>query len=159
MSETDGLPQLTVPGHWSFDYNYFAGSAATRFFHELKVNRRIMGTLCPRCGRILVPARGFCDACFVETTEWREVGNHGTVEAFTIITSAFPGLPDPPVVVGYVLLDGASSAVLNLIRGVDLSDLDVAGRLLVSGPSVTVEFSDEPQGRITDFVFAYRDPA
>ncbi len=159
MNETDDPTPLTIPGHWSFDYNYFAGSAATRFFHELKVNRRIMGTLCPQCERVLVPARSFCDACFVETTEWREVGNRGTVEAFTIITGAIPGLPDPPIVVGYVLLEGASSAVLNLIRGVDLTDLDAAGQLLVSGPNVTVEFSDDPQGRITDFAFTCEVPA
>ena len=147
------VPPLTIPGHWSFDYNYFAGAAASRFFHELKVNRRLMGTFCPKCERVLVPARGFCDACFVETTEWREVGNTGTVEAFTILNGTFPGLPDPPIAVGYVLLEGASSAVLNFIRGVDLSDLDAAGKFLLGGPKVSVEFKEEPEGRITDFIF------
>jgi hypothetical protein len=148
---------ITIPGHWDFTYNYFAGDAASRFFHELK-NKRIMGTLCPKCERVLVPARGFCDACYVETTEWREVGSTGTVEAFTILTSNFPGLPDPPVAVGYVLLEGASSAVLNFITGLDLTDLDAAGGYLLTGPTAHVAFVDSCEGRITDFSFTVDAP-
>lgn len=148
----DKVPPVTIPGHWDFRYTYFAGDAASRFFHELK-SKRIMGSRCPACQRVLVPARGFCDACYVETTDWREVGATGTLECFTILTSSFPGLPDPPVVVGYVLLDGASSAVLNFVGGLDLTDLDAAATFLLTGPRVRVEFVDECQGRITDFSF------
>ena len=90
------VPPLTIEGHWAFDYTYYAGDAASRFFAEL-ARRRIMGTRCPECQRVLVPARGFCDACFVETTDWVEVSQHGTLETFTILTTSFPGLPEPPL--------------------------------------------------------------
>ena len=83
---------VSIPGHWDFDYTYFAGEAASRFFAELR-NTRVMGATCPDCRRVLVPARSFCDACFQRTTDWVQVGPEGILETFTIITAAFPGLP------------------------------------------------------------------
>jgi hypothetical protein len=144
---------VTIEGHWDFDYTYYAGAAASRFFRELRDNRRIMGTHCPSCDRVLVPARGFCDACFTATDEWREVGTEGRLETFTIITAAFPGLPPPPNVVGYVTLDGAGTALLNAVRGVDLDDVDAAGQRLLTLPRVRVVFAEQAEGRITDFHF------
>ena len=144
---------ITIPGHWSFDYTYFAGKAATRFFRELAENRRIMGAKCPSCKRVLVPARAFCDACMERTDEWRVVGPEGTLETFTIITTAFPGLPKPPIVMAYVTLDGADTALINLVLGEDLSDIEAAAKRLNSQPRVAVRFIDDPKGRITDFSF------
>lgn len=145
---------ITIPGHWSFDYTYFAGEAASRFFAELKDNRRIMGTACPSCKRVLVPARAFCDACFVRTTDWVEVGPQGRVETFTIIATAFPGLPPPPLVMAYVTMEGADTALINLVMGFDLSDINAAAAVLQAQPKVRVDFIDEPKGRITDFSFS-----
>ena len=148
----DEVPPLTIDGHWDFRYRYVAGEAASRFFHELGAGR-IVGSLCPTCQRLLVPARGFCDACFVSTTQWREVGSTGRLETFTILTSTFPSLPDPPVVIGYVTLDGASTALLNFVHGVDLSDVDAAAARLMNLPTVQVRFAEHREGRITDFWF------
>ena len=145
---------ITIEGTWNFNYTYFAGETASRFFAELRENRRIMGTRCPSCRRVLVPARAFCDACFVRTTEWVEVGPEGTLETFTIITAAFPGLPPPPIVMAYVTMDGADTALINLVAGLDLADIDAAAATLQTQPRVRVSFIDEPQGRITDFGFA-----
>jgi uncharacterized OB-fold protein len=144
---------LVLPGNWNFDYQYFAGETASRFFAELRTGRRIMGRRCPSCQRLLIPARSYCDACYVETGDWEEVGLEGTIEAFTIIQAQFPGLPEPPLVIGFVTLDGADSAILNFIRGLDLSDIEVAGRRLFEQTRVKVVFDDEPRGRITDFHF------
>jgi uncharacterized OB-fold protein len=150
LSETE---LITIPGRWNFDYTYFAGKSASRFFHELRENRRIMGTRCPKCNRLLVPARAFCDACMERTTEWQEVGPEGTLETFTIITTAFPGLPKPPIVMAYVTLDGADTALINLVRGEDLSDIEAAAQRLNKLPRVRTVFIDAPEGRITDFSF------
>jgi uncharacterized OB-fold protein len=147
---------LKVGGHWDFRYEYYAGDAASRFFAEL-ANKRIMGTVCPQCDRTLVPARGFCDACYVATTEWREVGTAGRLESFTILATKFHGLPDPPVIIGYVTLDGANTALLNYVQGVPLDDLDAAAGQLLTQPRVRVRFGDAPAGRITDFHFEVTD--
>lgn len=152
------IPDLvTIPGHWSFDYTYYAGEAASRFFRELRENRRIMGTRCPSCERVLVPARKFCDACFKRTDEWVEVGPEGVVDTFTILATAFPGLPEPPLVMAYVTLDGADTALVNLVDGLDLSDQEASAKRLLDQPRVTVTFTDEPEGRITDFRFTVLD--
>lgn len=150
MSDVD---LITIPGHWSFDFTYYAGEAASRFFKELAENRRIMGTRCPKCRRVLVPARGFCDACMEPTGEWVEVGPEGTLETFTIIATAFPGLPKPPLVMAYVTLDGADTALINFVHGMDLGDIDAAAQKLNQLPRVVARFIDEPKGRITDFSF------
>ncbi|MDR0344234.1 MAG: OB-fold domain-containing protein [Nocardiopsaceae bacterium] len=155
-ADQEPVPPLTIAGHWDFRYQYFAGDAASRFFHELG-NGRIMGTLCPQCQRVLVPARGFCDACYVSTTDWRQVGDRGRLETFTILASRFPGLPDPPVVIGYVTLAGASTALLNFVLGLDLTDVEAAATRLLAQPAVEVRFRDQREGRITDFFFQLAD--
>ncbi|MFT3874137.1 MAG: OB-fold domain-containing protein [Nocardioides sp.] len=152
MSASPDVEPLTIEGHWNFKYEYFAGETASRFFAELR-NGRIMATVCPSCERVLVPARGHCDVCYVSAEGWREVATEGTLESFTILATKFDELPDPPVVIGYVTLDGASTAVLNFVRGVDLGDLDAAGAALLAQPRVRVVFKDQPEGRITDFHF------
>lgn len=144
---------VTIDGKWDFAYTYFAGEHASRFFQELRENRKIMGTRCPKCTRLLVPARAYCDACMERTTTWEEVGPEGTLETFTIITAQFPGLPKPPIVMAYVTLDGADTALINLVHGMDLSDIEVAAQKLNKLPRVKVEFVEEPKGRITDFSF------
>ena len=149
----DDADLIVLPGHWGFDYTYYAGAAASRFFHELAQHRHIMGTRCTKCRRVLVPARGFCDACMAPTDEWVKVGPEGRLETFTIIAEAFPGLPKPPIVMAYVTLDGADTALINLVHGVDLTDIEAAAQRLNSLPRVRVEFIPEPRGRITDFSF------
>lgn len=145
---------IEIHGKWNFDYNYYAGECASRFFHELRENRRIMGTRCTKCKRVLVPARAFCDACMARTDEWVEVGPEGTLETFTIISTKFPGLPDPPIVMAYVTLDGADTALVNLVHGIDLSDIQKAAERLNTLPRVSTRFVDKPVGRITDFSFS-----
>lgn len=149
----DPTELITIPGLWDFQYNYFAGETASRFFNALKEEGRIYGTRCPKCERVLVPARSYCDACFVETSGWIEVGPEGTLDIFTIVGTQFPGLPKPPFVMGYVTLDGANTAVLNHVSGVDLSDIDAAATQLMKRPRVRVAFAPEREGRITDFHF------
>lgn len=154
MSEQD---LITIPGRWAFDYTYFAGEAASRFFSELGQHRRIMGTKCPCCKRVLVPARAFCDACMEKTTDWIEVGPEGTLDTFTIIATAFPGLPKPPIIMAYVTLDGADTALINLVTGMNLKlnteEIEAAARKLNKLPRVVTKFIDKPAGRITDFSF------
>jgi len=148
---------VTVDGAWNFQYRYFAGETASRFFAELRDHRRIAGRRCPTCRRVLVPARSWCDRCFVATTDWVTVGTEGVVETFTVLTAAFPGLPEPPLAIAYVTLDGAGTALLNFVEGLDLSDLDASAARLLDRPRVDVVFHDDRAGRMTDFHFRLQD--
>ena len=149
---------ITIPAKWDFDYRYFAGKTASRFFAEIRDNRRIMGTRSAKSGRVLVPARSFSDADYAPTTDWVETGPGGVLEVFTIIGTKFPGLPDPPFVLGYVTLDGADTAILNYVLGIDLSDLNTAAHTLMKQPRVTAVFKEAREGRITDFHFELEQP-
>jgi uncharacterized OB-fold protein len=144
---------LVIPGAWNFEYRYFAGETATRFFAELRDNKRIMGTRNPVSGKVMAPARSFSDADYVAASEWVEVGPEGRLEVFSIVGTKFPGLPDPPFVIGYATLDGADTAILNYVWGIDLTDLDAAAEILLKQPRVRAVFKDHPEGRITDFHF------
>src|ERR1700679_265066 len=140
---------VTIPGLWDFQYQYFAGETASRFFKALLHEGRIYGTRCPSCKRVLVPARSFCDACFVDTEGWIETGPDGLLEVFTIVGTQFPGLPPPPFVIVYVTLDGADTAILNRLEGIDLGDIDkAAGKLMERRMRVTAQFSQRREGRI-----------
>lgn len=153
----DATEPLTIPGNWNFNYRYFAGDTATRFFRELRENSRIMGTRNPVSGTVMIPARAFSDSDYVEATEWVEVSNEGKLEVFSIVGTKFPGLPDPPFVLGYVTLDGADTAVLNYVTGIDLSDIDAAAQKLLKQPRVRAVFKEKREGRITDFCFDVLD--
>jgi uncharacterized protein len=149
----DEADLIAIDGKWNFNFKYYAGESASRFFRELRENRRIMGTRCSKCHRLLVPARSFCDACMERTDEWKEVGPEGTLETFTIITTSFPGLPPPPIVMAYVTLDGADTALINIVEGLDVTDVNEAAKKLNKLPRVKTKFIDQPKGRITDFSF------
>jgi len=65
----------------------------------------------------------------------------------------WPGNPDPPFAVAFVKLDGADTAMLNYVIGVDFSDLEKAADSLKIGTRVRVIFNEEREGKITDFKY------
>lgn len=70
-------------------FSYAAGEAASRFLIALRDEKKIYGTRCPECRRVLVPARSFCSRCFAEMSEWVEVGPQGILVAFTPFLQPF----------------------------------------------------------------------
>ena len=64
-----------------FEWSY---GKISRFFSELKDNKRIMGTKCPKCGTVFCPPTSDCPKCWVPT-EWVEVGPQGTLIHFSVI--------------------------------------------------------------------------
>lgn len=146
-------PIETVPGEWHIRYQYTAGPVIGRFLQALRDEERILGRRCPRCHRVYLPPRAFCEACFVDTAEWVEVGPEGRIETFTVCFARFEGLPDPPYAIAFVRLNGADTCLVNFLRGVDVSDpARVAERIRI-GDRVRAVFKKEREGRITDFYF------
>jgi hypothetical protein len=87
-----------------------------------------------------------------------EVGQEGTIQAFTIVPVKFESLPDPPYAIAYVLLDGADTALVNFIGNVDLSDLKKAAKKIVIGKRVRVVFEKKRKGTINDFHYELLGP-
>ena len=138
---------ITLPYKWAM------GPVFTRFFEEFK-NMKIMGTKCPKCDRVLVPARRFCPRCFEDTEEWIQVSNKGTIRTWSLITFEFSGqVKKPPYLQGLIDLDGANTALAHYIGGVDLSDLEKVKDKVKIGMRVEAKWRDERQGNIHDIEY------
>ncbi|MEM1579200.1 MAG: Zn-ribbon domain-containing OB-fold protein [Archaeoglobaceae archaeon] len=137
---------------WKIPFKHFAGIHATRFFNGLK-ERKILGVRCPKCKRVLVPPRAFCERCFVETGDWVEVKDEGVVETLSVTYMKFTGLPDPPYAVGIVKLDGADTGMLCYLGGVDLSDWRKVHEVFKPGTRVKAVWRDEREGKVTDIAY------
>jgi uncharacterized protein len=138
---------------WNITYDHALGETASHFFTQIRDHAKIYGRRDAASGRVLVPPRAFSDQSLEPTTEWVEVGPDGRIEAFTIVYERFRGLPEPPYAFGYVMLDGADTAIGGLFRGVDLSDAAAAAKRLAIGTRVTTKFADQRRGDVLDFWF------
>jgi len=105
-------------------FNYAAGRVASRFFQDLRNERKIMGKRCGNCDRVLVPPRLFCPFCFCDTAEWVEVSREGVLEQFTVVHCQAKHYPfPPPVIYGLIHLDGADTQLLHVISEVKIEQV------------------------------------
>ncbi len=145
-----------IPGEWHVTYNYSTGKIAGQFFDALR-KRRIMASSCSASGRAYLPPRAYCESSFEPCDGWVEAGHEGVIEAATIVTAKFDNLPEPPYAIAFVRLDGVTTAMVNFVKGEDLSDVPAAIARLKPGTRVAVRFKDDPEGRITDFHYVRLD--
>jgi uncharacterized OB-fold protein len=138
---------------WNIGYEHALGETASFFFANVRDHAQIYGRLDPKSGRVLVPPRAFSDQTLEPTTDWVKVGPGGRIETFTIVYEAFKTLPDPPYAFGYVLLDGADTAIGGYFRGIDLKDPARASAMLKLGTRVITRFAEQRKGDVLDFWF------
>ena len=138
---------------WNITYRHALGETASYFYTEIRDTKKIFGRRCAPSGRVLVPPRAFSDQTLKPTTDWVEVGPGGVIEAFTMVYEDFQGLPPPPYAFGYVMLDGADTALGGFFRGVDLSNSAEAAKKLAVGTRVTTKFAEKRIGDVLDFWF------
>jgi hypothetical protein len=150
MTEQADYQDRSIPGEWHVRYNYSVGKVAGHFFEQLK-HGKIFASYCSASNMAYLPPRAYCERSFSPCDGWREAGHEGVIEAATIVTAAFENLPPPPYAIAYVRLDGVSTAMINFVRDIDLTDVAQAAQRLKPGTRVRVRFSKERQGRVTDF--------
>jgi len=137
--------------HAVLPFRYSAGRAASRFFAELRKNKRILATKCSKCGKAYVPPRPVCGECFEALEEWVEVGPKGTLVGYTVVH--FPFL-DPltgkmrpvPYGYGFIVLDGAATKIQHFIQETDIEKLRF-------GLKVEPVFKEERQGNFADIEY------
>lgn len=103
------------PFEWSI------GKYGSRFLQELRDNKRLVGSKCPKCSKVYVPPRKVCADCYVAMADIVPVGNEGEVVAASIIRFGFI---DPetgkqrPVPYGYVFVkpDGSDTALSHFME-------------------------------------------
>jgi len=110
-----------------------------------------MAVKCPQCGKVYIPPRRVCGACFVEMDDFVEVGPQGAIGTFTILRYAFidpeTGEQKPvPYGYGFIRLDGADTLFQHYIDIQDESKL-------VIGARVEPVFADVPKGTVKDIEY------
>jgi uncharacterized OB-fold protein len=138
---------------WNITYTHALGETASWFYAQIRDHAKIFGRRCAGTGKVLVPPRAFSDETLQPTTEWVEVGPGGVIEAFTMVYEQFNNLPPPPYAFGYVLLDGADTAIGGYFKGVDLTDPAQAAIRLAIGTRVITRFAEKRTGDVLDFWF------
>ena len=122
----EGMDVWVYHGQIYIPNTYSAGAVGSRFLIELRDNKRIMGTRCPTCNRVYVPARSVCKDCFGELSEWVEVSHEGTLLTYAVAYQPNPVQPvEPPIAYGIVQLDGADTGLAHMLGEVDPAQLKV----------------------------------
>jgi len=135
----------------AINYKYTMGSQS-KFFIELKNNKKLLGTKCTKCGKTWMPPRINCSECY-EPADWVEMKQVGTIEVSTIVwytTSAF--IKAVPYSIAFVKLDGANTALLQGIFSENLVPSKIK-----KGNRVRAVFLKEREGKMTDFFFVPED--
>lgn len=112
-------------------YAWDAGVAMSRFLDGLK-GGKILGTECPRCERIMLPPRLFCELCYRPTERWVELSDRGKVRQFCITRVKWDAsrVEEPffPMVVD---LDGGKggTGLFHVVKGIKPDDMKVGLRV------------------------------
>lgn len=143
----EGMDVWVYHGQVYIPNTYSAGAVGSRFLIELRDNKRIMGTRCPRCNRTYVPARSICKDCFGELKEWVTVSDKGTLLTYCVCFVANPTQPtEPPITYGIVQLDGADTGFVHMLGEVDAEELRI-------GMRVQAVFKEKRTGSILDIKY------
>ena len=111
-----------------FHFQHSLGKVS-RFFLELE-NHRLMGTRCPQCGKVWMPPRALCGDDMT-ITEWVALPNHGTLNAASLSAYTLTsGGGSAELVLGYVQIEGADTAILQQIKNYDAASDLVPGRAM-----------------------------
>ena len=146
LLERDKNAPQSWHGNLPVTSRYTFGLAGEKFFRSIKDNGKLMGTHCPKCERIYVPAALFCERCLSELDEWIDVGTVGEVHTYTLLYENYDGTPrtDPEIVAVISLGDGG---LIHRLGKIDTDDIEI-------GMTVKAVFKppDQREGSILDIV-------
>jgi uncharacterized OB-fold protein len=143
----EGMDVWIYHGQIYIPNTYSAGAVGSRFLTELRDRKRIMGTRCPTCNRVYVPARSVCKDCFGQLGEWVEVSDKGTVLSYSVCHQPNPVQPvEAPLVYGIIQLDGADTGLVHMLGELDFEQLRI-------GMRVQAVFEEERVASILDIKY------
>ncbi len=137
----------------NLEYAWDDGVAIGRYLAELK-NGKIIGRVCYKCRRIMLPPRMFCELCFRPTDEWLYLKDTGTVNTFSIVhvnwdaSRRKPG--EPALIPAVIEIDGASEGmgIMHMLSEVDPEDIKIGMKV-----KAVWKKADERTGAITDILY------
>ena len=145
LENVEPLAATERPRIWR--YTHSAGPVRSKFLLELRDNKKIMGTRCPVCNQVYVPARPTCVKCLSNLEEWVEVSDKGTLITYTVVYQPEMSYPvEPPFAYGVIQLDGADTGLVHMLGEIDFENIRV-------GMRVQAVFNEERKGDIRDIKY------
>ncbi|NVM19279.1 MAG: Zn-ribbon domain-containing OB-fold protein [Candidatus Lokiarchaeota archaeon] len=150
-----GKKQKEFQIKWKTDlpYKYSIGKLAVKYFEELKENKRIMGSKCPKCGKVHMPPRAVCADCLIEMKidDMVELSPRGTLEGFTVVNYPFidpttGGMRPFPYGYGIFKLDGADTYMMHFVDETDHTKFKI-------GQRVEAVFKEKREGNSGDIPY------
>ena len=135
-------------------YAWDAGMAMSRFLEGLKKGI-ILGTECPKCRRVMLPPRSFCELCYRPTDTWTQLEDKGRVRTFCITRVRWDASRvDEPFFPVVIELDGGKrgTGLMHVVKGLDPSEIEVGLRV-----KALWKPSEERVGAITDILHFTRE--
>lgn len=125
---------------------YTYGITGERFFREIKDNGRFMGALCQTCNLLYLPPRMYCERCFEELREWKEIKNEGEVYTYTISWLDLDGSRlQEPVIVALVKFEGVYGGIVHRIGEVNAQEVNIRMKVVA-----VFKEQDQREGSILD---------
>jgi hypothetical protein len=90
-----------------------------RFWDELE-NNNIMTTQCQNCHTMHWPPRSFCNKCYSENIDWKDLPSTGKIETFTNVSAPPDGFSKDGYTLGIVTLKNTSLRVFAQIAKTDI---------------------------------------
>ena len=143
---------MLVNRPWDVMYEHSYG-LVSKFFEGL-MEKKLMGTKCPRCADVFCPPRAHCwrNKCRLAETDWIDMPMHGTLHCFTVLGFAGEAfLSDLPFILAYVRVDGANTMIAGRFVGMDPEDVECDMK-------VNVNFVEHPTGTPMDIYFTPEGP-
>lgn len=145
--------EFVIKWKTNLPYKYSIGELAVKFFEELKENKKIMGSKCPKCGKVHLPPRAVCADCLVRMTldDMIELPPRGTLEGFTVVNYPFidpntGGMRPFPYGYGIFKLDGADTYMMHFVDETDYAKFKI-------GQRVEAVFKEEREGDLGDIPY------
>ncbi len=131
-------------------FEFSVGPVLSRFYEGLK-EEIIWGTRCPKCQKVLVPARSFCPECHVDMVEWVEVSSEGKIFSWTLVDEDVFGAPyQPPYILALIRLDQTDCNFLHIVSGIDFEDRKAVKRTIKKDTRVQAKWRQDKQGHMMD---------
>lgn len=109
--------------------------------------KKVLGRKCKKCGTVYVPGPTYCRKCMIDIDEVVEVGQEGTIGAFTVNLADIRGNPLPEIgVIVCVKLDGSDSYLMGRLEGWDKWEN------VKSGQRVRIVWKEETKGELSDLL-------
>ncbi len=136
----------------TINQRFATGTHMGKWFAGLK-EKKIIGTRCPVCRRVMVPPTEVCAVCHIRTDDFVEVGPKGTV---CLIDTVYYASPDPltgqvrstPYAGAYMVLDGGSP-MESFAMEINPKDMD----RIKPGMKIRPVWNTERSGTFTDLLY------